>query len=129
MERRGAFFETVVVILAAVEIKGEFPQSSGVCLCQQKCAIAVPVGSIDRIAKDRAQHSGKRRARACSRIQSLRRLRNYRRALRAHRREDLWMCESEAQRSISAHRYSTNGAASPSGTNPVSALNFRQKFL
>jgi len=99
-----SFFEAVVVVLAAVEIDCHLLQSYGISLRQDKRAVLVPVPDVDRPAEHRAKHSRQRRSGTRSGVQGLRRFGDQRGALRAHRREQFGMCESEAQRSVAAHR-------------------------
>ena len=57
MQQGRAFFETVVVVLSAVEVDRQLPQREGFVFRQTKWTIFVPVGDVDRVAKDRAEHA------------------------------------------------------------------------
>ena len=103
MQGGGAFFETVVVILAAVEIDGEFLQFGCVLPCEQKRVVGVPMRNIDRISEDIRQHFSQRRAGAGREIEFLGRLRNQRGALGADGRKHFGMAKGETQRTVSAH--------------------------
>ena len=62
VESGGAFFETVVVILTAVEIDRDFTQGCGVSAREDNRIVLFPVANVDRISENRRQHLPQRRA-------------------------------------------------------------------
>ena len=98
-----AFFESVVVILTAVEIDGHTPQGGLIPVRQNERTILVPVCDIDRAAEDRRQQLSHRSAGFSRGVEFLRRFRYQCRTLRADCREQFRMREGKTQRSITTH--------------------------
>src|SRR5579863_8278846 len=98
VQRRGSLFETVVVILATVEINRELPHGRSILFCQNKYAVLIPVRHVDWFAKDRTQYPGQRRPSPRGRVEFLRGLNNQRCALPTHRRKQFWACKGKPQR-------------------------------
>src|SRR5215467_11436071 len=96
IERGSAFFESIVVVLATVEVNGKAAQRRRTSLGQPERIIGIPMGGVDRSAEYRCEHSQQRGARVCCRIQLLGGFRNEGGTLRADSRKHLWMrkCES-----------------------------------
>ncbi len=103
MQYGGAFFETIVVILSAVEIDGKFLQGGGIFSREQKWVVGVPVRNIDWISEDIRQHFSQGRAGAGGEIKFPGRLGNQRGALGTDGRKHFGMAEGETQRTESAH--------------------------
>ena len=103
MQDGGSLFETVVVILAAVEIDGELLQGGGIFAREQKRVVGVPVRNIDWISEDIRQHFSQRSAGAGGEIKFAGRLGNQCGALGTDGRKHFGMAEGETQGTVSAH--------------------------
>ncbi len=57
VEGSRSFFESVVVILATVEINGHFSQRGSISFRQQEWTVFIPVRNDDGLAEDRGKHA------------------------------------------------------------------------
>src|ERR1700674_1419539 len=62
VQRGGSFFEAVVVVLATVEIDCRLSQGGAISFRQNKWAVLVPMGNVDRLAEHCAEYARQRRS-------------------------------------------------------------------
>ncbi len=124
-----AFFETVVVILAAVEIDSELFEGGCILAGEKKWIVGVPVRNVDRISEDIRQHFSQGRAGARGEIKFTGRLGNQRGALSADGGKHFGMAEGEAQRTVSAHGDSSDRSIAAAFADAVFLFDERDKLL
>ena len=114
-----SFFETVVVILTAIEIDSELFQGGCILAGEKKWIVGVPVRNVDRISEDIRQHFSQGRAGAGGEIKLPGRLGDQCGALRADSGKHFGMAKGETQRTVSAHGNSSDGSMAAAFTDAV----------
>src|SRR5882724_7086736 len=89
MQGSGSILEAEVILLAAVEVDRQIPQSRLVSSGQNENAVLLPMWHVDGLAESRPQQSARRRARVPGGCQFLRSLCDQRGALGADRGKQL----------------------------------------
>jgi len=125
VEGGGAGFEAVVVLVATIEIDFEAGKISGTG--KNDGAVAIPESGIGRIAEDRAEDAGARRAgRGAEEVGEFF---DKRGAVCADGAEELRMAKSEVQGAVTTHGDAGDGAVGAPGSGAVTLFNEGKKFL
>ncbi len=129
VKSRRAFFEAVIIILAAVKINRSFPQARRVFPRKNEWAIFIPVAKVDWVPENGRKHLGERCAGLGRLIELLGRLGNERGALRADRGKQLRVTEGEAQRAVTAHGNPCDRMVGAALLDTIFRFDPRNKFL
>ena len=125
VEGGGAGLETVVVLIAAIEIDFEGGEIGGAG--EDEGAVAVPESGIGGIAEDAAEDASA--GRTGRGAEKARKFFDERGAVGADGAEELRMAEGEMQRAVASHGDAGDGAIGAAGSGTIALFDVREKFL
>jgi len=126
VERRGAGFEAVVVLVAAVEVNLEAGEIGG--MGEGDGAVAIPEGGVGRIAEDAAENAGAGRAGRRG-AEEAGKFFDEGGAVCANGTEELRMAEREMESAVATHGDTGDGAVGAAGSGAVAVFDEGEKFL